>query len=563
MRTLPLALAACAAGLLSAGLAATAVAQSASRAARNESQPQPLNTKTPVPFQGRLTDSSGAAVGGQVSLTFALYKQQNGTTVLWSEQHSVTPQDGWFAVVLGDVGAGGNALPDWDGSELWLGVTVQGDAEMTPRTPILPVPAAAIANPTQHAQTHAHGGTDELGAQTSFANELVRANGSGQIDPSWLPAAGAGSAGAITLSQSGQLGLSLLPTSTTEAPNAIPVVNASTGRLDPSWLPLASAGTEGAVALDANGHLALGLIPTSITSSMGAVPIGSTYGKLDPSWLPGATPSSIGGIALDSNNHVPLSLLSVAITATINAMPVASPGTGKLDPSWLPVASVGNSTGALTLDANGHVAIGQLPTSIIATASAVPIAAGTGKLDPSWLPVASAANSTGALTLDGNGHVAIGQLPTSSTATASAVPIAAGTGKLDPSWLPLASVANGGTGTSAPKITRNICFYNAGPSGSQQPTQLLPPDLGSCTATRAYASAVTGPSSNLTVGFYRYGSTSGLVTNMSWSAGAQSAQSGALNVALNAGDIFYMQFSAASVTNSTTCLQVSCSYSFQ
>jgi hypothetical protein len=83
-------------------------------------------------YQGSLTDSAGAPVSGQVSMTFGLYDVESGGSALWQETRTVTVTGGVFDVVLGADSQ--NPLPDAAfENPLWLGVTVGNDGEMAPR----------------------------------------------------------------------------------------------------------------------------------------------------------------------------------------------------------------------------------------------------------------------------------------------------------------------------------------------------------------------------------------------------------------------------------------------
>lgn len=83
-------------------------------------------------FQGRLTDNRGVPVAdGAYEMTFALYADAAGGSALWSELKSVDVAGGGYDVILGRPG---NELPgDLFGADLFLGLTVGTDDEMTPR----------------------------------------------------------------------------------------------------------------------------------------------------------------------------------------------------------------------------------------------------------------------------------------------------------------------------------------------------------------------------------------------------------------------------------------------
>jgi hypothetical protein len=93
-----------------------------------------------VTFQGTLHDLDGNPVSGLKTITFTLYPRQNSVANVWQEQQAIEVIDGFYVAALGA------ETPFQDGlfaeAELWLGVRVGDDDEMTPRTRILAVPYA-------------------------------------------------------------------------------------------------------------------------------------------------------------------------------------------------------------------------------------------------------------------------------------------------------------------------------------------------------------------------------------------------------------------------------------
>ncbi len=88
-------------------------------------------------YQGVLTDSEGAAVAdGSYSITFKIYGASPGTFPLWTETNSVTVSKGIFSVTLG--GSVPLNLP-FD-QQYYLGISVAGEAELTPRVPLASSP---------------------------------------------------------------------------------------------------------------------------------------------------------------------------------------------------------------------------------------------------------------------------------------------------------------------------------------------------------------------------------------------------------------------------------------
>ena len=94
-------------------------------------------------YQGVLTDGTGAPVAdGSHSLVFKLYNVSTGGSALWTEtQGSVNTTNGVLGVELGSVTPIGIAF---DGA-LWLGIAVDGGAELTPRIELTTSPYAFTA----------------------------------------------------------------------------------------------------------------------------------------------------------------------------------------------------------------------------------------------------------------------------------------------------------------------------------------------------------------------------------------------------------------------------------
>jgi hypothetical protein len=90
-----------------------------------------------VPIQGRLTDASGNPLNGTYNLTFSLYDVSSGGTALCEDTDSVNVANGLFTASMDFCTAS-----DIDGRQLWLGVEVGTDSEMTPRQGVYAVPYA-------------------------------------------------------------------------------------------------------------------------------------------------------------------------------------------------------------------------------------------------------------------------------------------------------------------------------------------------------------------------------------------------------------------------------------
>ncbi len=85
-----------------------------------------------ISYYGYLIDrNSGQPVDSAISISLRIYDAENGGTPIWEETHSsVNVEEGYFDVSLGSV----NPLAGIDfNRDLWLGVEVNADGEMTPR----------------------------------------------------------------------------------------------------------------------------------------------------------------------------------------------------------------------------------------------------------------------------------------------------------------------------------------------------------------------------------------------------------------------------------------------
>lgn len=87
-----------------------------------------------INFQGKLTNPDGTNVAnGNYSIVFSMYTVASGGSAVWTEtQGSVAVNDGIFQTSLGSV----TSLPgsvDFNSGNIYLGVKVGADAEMTPR----------------------------------------------------------------------------------------------------------------------------------------------------------------------------------------------------------------------------------------------------------------------------------------------------------------------------------------------------------------------------------------------------------------------------------------------
>jgi hypothetical protein len=106
------------------------------------------NSQSTIAYQGRLADANGNPLTGTYNMIFRLYAVPTGGAPLWEEQwtgsNGVRVSDGLFNVMLGSLHAiDQSVIAGHD--QLWLGITVGTDDEMTPRVQLGSVPFAMQA----------------------------------------------------------------------------------------------------------------------------------------------------------------------------------------------------------------------------------------------------------------------------------------------------------------------------------------------------------------------------------------------------------------------------------
>ncbi len=100
---------------------------------------------TVLHFQGLLIDpgTNEPKPDGVYAMQFRIYNVATDGTALWTESKNVTVNNGTLSTSLGDTTALDPAI--FNGQDLWLGVKVGADGEMTPRHPLTTVPYAFYA----------------------------------------------------------------------------------------------------------------------------------------------------------------------------------------------------------------------------------------------------------------------------------------------------------------------------------------------------------------------------------------------------------------------------------
>jgi hypothetical protein len=231
-----------------------------------------------INFQGKLVNTNGTNVtDGTYSIVFSIYTVASAGANIWTETQTPTVTNGIFQVNLGSV----TTLPgsiDFNTNNIYLGIKVGADAEMTPRVQFTSVPQAFNSEKL--------GGLDKTGFIQNSVSQQVGSNfnidGAGVVGTSLttplLQAAAATaltitgnaastfstSAGTLTI-QSGSGTLSLGSTTSLASNGALTITGGTT-------LALTSTGTN-AISLDSGttGGINIGTNANAKTITLGNV----------------------------------------------------------------------------------------------------------------------------------------------------------------------------------------------------------------------------------------------------------------------------------------------------
>jgi hypothetical protein len=112
----------------------------------------PVSASVPATMteQGRLFDTAGNPVTGtSATFVFSIYSVATGGTAIWTETQTISLDAGFFSAELGEVTpipAGTFADAAGRAQNLYLGIKVNADSELTPRQPLSSVPYALVAD---------------------------------------------------------------------------------------------------------------------------------------------------------------------------------------------------------------------------------------------------------------------------------------------------------------------------------------------------------------------------------------------------------------------------------
>jgi hypothetical protein len=148
-----------------------------------------------INFQGKLVNPDGTNVtDGSYSIVYSIYSVPTAGAAIWTETQTVTLANGIFQVNLGSV----TPLPgsvDFNTDNIYLGIKVGADAEMTPRVQFTSVPQAFNAEKL--------GGVDKTGfiqnTTTQQASSNFNISGAGVVGTTLSVAGTSTFSGAINL----------------------------------------------------------------------------------------------------------------------------------------------------------------------------------------------------------------------------------------------------------------------------------------------------------------------------------------------------------------------------
>lgn len=109
-----------------------------------------LATSVELPYQARLTDVNGSPINGQHTVTVRLYNSSDA--LIFTEPFiNIDINNGYLAVQLGADPANYDLQHTVVGTAATIGVEIDTDGELSPRTPLGTVPFAATALEADHA----------------------------------------------------------------------------------------------------------------------------------------------------------------------------------------------------------------------------------------------------------------------------------------------------------------------------------------------------------------------------------------------------------------------------
>ena len=127
-----------------------------------------------ISYQGVITDASGSIADGSHTLILRIYESASEGTAIFEETHTVTTTGGLFELIIGSI----DSLDIAFDRPYFLGISVDGGAEMNPRIPLTSSPYTFVAIRALSAKTVADGAittqkiADQAVTQTKLAPDV-------------------------------------------------------------------------------------------------------------------------------------------------------------------------------------------------------------------------------------------------------------------------------------------------------------------------------------------------------------------------------------------------------
>lgn len=232
-------------------------------------------------FQGRLADENGIPLDTTLSMLFQIYEMESGGAPLWSESQSVDIAAGLFRAQLGQSTAIDSSL--FSDADRWLGLTVGGDSELSPRTRLVSVPYALVAGEavndkdqqtldlTGNSLSITGGNSVDLSSYTAgdeLGNHTATQNLS--LNDNWL--SNDGNAEGIAINNNGQVGIGTSSPGSRLEVTGVTTLNGNVFITDNN-------------ALDVDKRAVIGTIPLGAQSTDQAASLHNSAGFLTTPWL--------------------------------------------------------------------------------------------------------------------------------------------------------------------------------------------------------------------------------------------------------------------------------------